>query len=81
MTTCDKLYDTCSPAAGRPICNKFFNLSHGNGLRHENEKRGTTLPNVIYNNNANATARQEEVEIAAPTTPIFGKPNLPKIKA
>lgn len=59
----------------------FSTYPTGTGLRHENEKRGTTLPNVIYNNNANATARQEEVEIAAPTTPICGNPNLPKIKA
>ena len=79
MTICERLYDICSPAEGIPIFNKFFSSTQGKGVNNSLGKEGICFLKRITKRMITDAKRQIEVEMAAPSTPNAGIPNLPKM--
>jgi hypothetical protein len=69
----------CSPADGIPIFSRFFSSPHGKGVNNSFGKEGICFLKRTTNNMITDTSLQMDVEMAAPSTPRAGIPNLPKI--
>ena len=80
MTTCEKLYDIFSPAEGTPTFNRFFSSIQGKGRNRAIGKDGMCFLKRMTNKTIMLTPRAMEVDMAAPSAPMAGKPNLPKIR-
>ena len=80
MTTCEKLYDMFSPAEGIPILSRFLSSIHGNGLNRARGNREICFLKRITNNTTILTPLAMDVDIAAPSAPMAGKPNFPNMR-